>query len=248
MVIDVSELGTSYSKSYFFVWYKDERSKSIPWNASSKFVKEALEEMSSISGSVCVSRSLSSFNSKRYRWAVRFSNRDDDFSNVVYIETANVYLDHEASNVSITQLITNKPLQDWVTDDGEQTMCTERHAVFVNGSGSDTLLFHYEVLPGDIVPKLNFTDLDPVIKIDPTSKIVNAINNGSLSDIDAELNFKNPLVSFRKDISIDTSIPFIENVTFVGNMSLAQKYHAGDSLYFCVRFSKNVVVRYAFCL
>lgn len=205
-------------------------------------MKEAFEKMSSVLGTVCVSRSTSSFDSSGYRWAVRFNDRHDDFSNGVHIETANVRLDHEASNVSIVQLTTNIPLKNWVTDDGEQTMCTERHAAFASGSGTDTLTFQYEVLPGDITPSLNFTAVDPVIKVSQTAKIVNSINDGTMSNIDVDLDLQSAAAFFEKEISIDTAKPYVQNITLVGSSLLAERYHSGDSLYFSLKFSKNVVV------
>ncbi len=243
VVIDIAELGTSYSKSYFYVWYEEERSMSIPWNAPSQMVREALEKMASVLGSVCVSRSPSSFNPQGYRWAIRFNDRYDDFDNGFYIETASVYRDHEASNISITRLNTNKPLEDWTPEDGDRTMCTERHATFVNGSGTDVLTFRYEVLPGDVTPKLSFATLEPVIKVNnDTTRIANAINNGTLSFIDVKLNVENSS-SFQEDISIDTSPPYVQSVACIGNLSLTEKYHASDSIYLNLQFNKNVVVR-----
>lgn len=242
VIIDIAELGTSYSKSYFYLWYKNERSASIPWNASSLFVQKVLENMSAIFGSVCVARSSSSFNSIGYRWAIRLDDRHDDFNYGFSVQTANVYLDHEASNVSILELKTNEPLDDWVAEDGEREMCTERHAYFANGSGTDTLTFLYEVLPGDTVSKLNFTSLESVIKVGQEARICNAINHGMVSHVDVKLK---AVKSFGKDILIDTSTPHIQNVSFIGGASLTKKYHVGDSLYFSMKFNKNVVVSHS---
>ena len=49
-VIDTVQLGTSLSKSYFYIWYKDERSESIPWDANATLVKLAIEQMTSLVG------------------------------------------------------------------------------------------------------------------------------------------------------------------------------------------------------
>ena len=77
VIIDLAELGTSYSKSCFYIWYKGHRSISIPWNAPSDFVKHALEGISSLKGSVCVSRSKSIYSG--FRWAIRLRHALDDF-------------------------------------------------------------------------------------------------------------------------------------------------------------------------
>ena len=242
IIIDIEKLGTSYSKSYFYIWYKNERSSSIRWNASSENVKQVLEKMNKISGSVCVSRSASTLEgSKGYRWAVRFDNHKDDLRNGFYIQTANVNLDHKASNVSLVHLETSRPLDNWLSDDGDETMCTERSAVYISGSGDDTLKFRYEVLPGDSTDKLNFSNPSPLIKIGTEStRITNAINDGRGSSIDVKLD--SPITFLDKDIMIDTSIPFLNNVTITGPTAAANKYHAGDTLSFSLKFNKNVVV------
>jgi hypothetical protein len=243
IIIDTSELGTSYSKSYFYIFFGKERSTSIPWDASSRFVKNALEMMSGIIGPVCVSRSLSAANIKRYRWAIRFNNRHDDIDKEIRVQKAHVRLDHEASNITVTRINTDIPLQDWVTNDGEVTMCTERNLNFIGGSGTNKLTFHYEVLPGDKVSVLNFTRQDPLIMVGGQSgSIRNSINNGTLSKINA--NLSTGTIDWENNITIDTSTPVIEDVSIFKSSSVTATYHVGDSIYFNVRFNKNIAVSF----
>lgn len=246
MIIDIAELGTSYSKSYFYVWYKGQRSKSIPWNASSEFVKKAFEQIGTMLGSVCVSKTSSIVNPGGFRWAVRLQNNLDDFSSGLLIQTADVRLDHEASNISIAFLTTNEAINDWILIDGEDSMCTHRSATYLNGSGTKILVFQYEVLPGDRVSELEFSTSNPVVNVRESSGISNAVNKGSFSNIDAELSWSGTYVG--KNISIDASRPFVERVEFKGIVSQVDKYHVGDELYFSVKFNKKVAVSVHLCL
>ncbi len=240
VIIDVGKLGTSYSKSYFYMRYRNERSSSILWNASAEQVKQALENLSTMSGSVCVARSLSALG-PGFRWAIRLDDRYDDFNYGFSVDTASVYRDHNASDVTVSVITTNEPIKDWLTDDGDDSMCTERHAAFSSGSGTDTLTFKYEVLPGDAITKLEFKELSPLIKVNSAAKISNAIQNKESSNVDA--NLVAPL-DFGKEISIDTSAPYILNANFVGDAPLSSKYHVGDILFFSLRFNKNVTVSF----
>ena len=242
VIIDVAELGTSYSKSYFYIWYKGQRSMSIPWDASSSFVKYALEKIVTMTGSVCVSRAVSILNSGGFRWAVRFQSNLDDFNDGLSIQTADVRSDHEASNVSLTHVVTNEPLQNWTVIDGENNMCTDRSADYLEGSGTKTLIFQYQVLPWDNINTLKFSNSQPVVIVGMNTRITNAINNGAISDINAKLDWDS--INIGKEISIDASRPYIENVQFVEYMPDIEDYHAGEKLYFNVKFSKKVVVSF----
>ena len=155
VITRIAELGASYSKSYFYICFRNHRLESIPWNASSKYVKTAIEHMESVWGDVCVSRSLSAVNTNGFRWAVRFDTRFDDINYGFQIATANVYHDHEVSDISVTLFVTNMPLDDWVTDDGEKAMCTIWNTLYQWGAGTAKLTSNYEVLPRDRNSGLN---------------------------------------------------------------------------------------------
>ncbi len=241
VIIDIAEIGTSYSKSYFYVWYKGQRSISIPWNAPSNYVKNAFERIGTMMGSVCVSRSKSSLNTGGFRWAVRLEDNLDNFSNNgLSIQTADVQSDHEASNISLTYLVTNESLNNWTVIDGEMNMCTDRSASYIKGSGTKTLLFQYQVLPGDRIDELKFIAPEPVIRLGNDTRMTNAINEGTMSRVDVDLNWTD--VDIGKEISIEASRPLVKNVHFIGNESHNKIHHAGDKLYFNATFSKKVIV------
>ena len=238
-MIDTISLGTSLSTSYFYILYNDEKSESIPWDATSSFIKDRIEKMTNISGHICVSRSQS-LQSAGYRWVIRFDGMWDDMGFGFSIEHANVRRAHRAISLSVTFLVRDEILSDWIHDDGDATMCTFRHAKYVaGGSGKNQLTFKYSSLPGD-------TSYGSILSISPSIRlnsgedtITNALNYGKLSDIEANLVWND---AFAGNIMIDTSHPEVIDVVISGSVDLTETFHAGDILYFEIIFNKPVRV------
>jgi len=242
VVIETLTLGTSLSKSYFYVLYKNERSPSIPWDASSDFVQSTIEGMLEVSGPLCVSRSPS--ESVGFRWAIRFDGVEDNIHARFDIERAKVYLDHEAMDVAAFFLLTNTSLANWTNSSGDESMCTSRHAVYKGGDATKRLSFVYTTLPGDKTSKLELLSLqNEVAEIDTeTGGISNAINNECTSYVNAMLSLGNITFLEGTNITIDTSSPSVDNITVQSASFLNRTYGAGDELYFLVTFDKPVIV------
>jgi len=241
VIVDTVSLGTSLSTSYFYIWYKKERSDSIPWDASSSFVKRALEKLDNVVGDVCVSRSLSVLSGEAggFRWAIRFEGIEDELKGNLKTEEAAVIRQHKAINLRLTFIVQNNPLDDWEHDDGETSMCTLRNARYVGGAGSKYLVFRFLSLPGDEA----FPLLLPLpFNINPSQEskgITNAVNNGASTTIDAEVGWNH---SIPNNITIDTRQSQITGITMDSSNSFGNTLHAGDVISFTFEFNIAVTV------
>lgn len=243
LIIDTKSMGTSLSTSYFFIIYKNERSRSIPWDASASYVKDALEEMSTISGSVCVSRSHSVVSAEfsGYRWAIRFEDVNDDLRGNVRTESALVTKDHKAITLSSNLQLRDEPFSDWKTTDGDISMCTFRYATYVSGAGSKELVFHYHILPGDEALPLGIqspsaiqlsASVDGIFKYFSRKQIVS-------TNIAAGLNWNGQISN---NIFVDTNAPNIVNVTVDSTCGVDNIHRAGDEIFIHIIFDKPIVV------
>ena len=241
MIIDTVSLGTSLSTSYFYIWYKEERSVSIPWDASSSFVKRAIEKLDNVVGDVCVSRSLSVLSGEAggFRWAIRFEGIEDDFKGNLKTEEAAVIRQHKAIDLHLTFIVQNKPLDDWEHDDGETGMCTLRNARYVAGTKSKNLVFRFLSLPGDEAFPL-LLPLPFNINSDQESKgITNAVNNGASTTINAEVGWS---YGIPNNITIDTRQPQIIGIIMDSSNTFGNTLHAGDVISFTIEFNIAVTV------
>ena len=240
-LIDTVSLGTSLSTSYFYIWYKNERSESIPWDASAALVKIAVKKMQNVGGDVCVSRSRSilSYESGGFRWVIRFDGIYDDLQLGFSTESATVFHDHKAINSSTTFLVRDEALEDWTHDDGDETMCTYRHAEYLGGSGTDRLTFRYLSLPGDETSRLDLAS-PPFVRIETGVDLIsNALNGAAPSTVHADLIWNG---AFSNNIAINTAPPQIVNLVISGTADLDHTFHAGDVLSFHVVFDKPISV------
>jgi hypothetical protein len=239
--IQIDELGTSLSKSYFYIWYKGERSESIPWDASSEQMKEAIERMPSTSGSVCVARSKiadSDQYKSGFQWAVRFESIYDDFREGFYVETPALSYNH--TSTVITTFI--KDIVD-VNDTEKDLSCSYRYAKYKSGAGSKALIFRYNVLPGDNTRKLSLVH-DPFQNIIARgSLIVNALKDDSTSSILANLTMDSNLLLPNRSIIIDSTPPKITNLQVITKRGLDEVQYAGDEIIIEVVFDKAVSVK-----
>ena len=247
IIIDTVTSGFISSGSVFHIWHKDARSMGIPWDASAEFVKYAVEQLSTISGAVCVSRSASqnSVQAKGYRWAFRFETLSDnprepsllvDSSGMSFSDSFNSEMALSAQHLSTAVI-------GWVANDGDEYMCTLRTASYIAGSSTSTLSFEFVVMPGDEELRLD-VDPDPIAKIIyPTSNdlIRNSVNNDNSKAITADPQLRS---SGFTDviINVDTEPPAVEQVLAQVSTTPDGIYTVGDILYFEVLFSKPVVV------
>ena len=247
VVIDTLELGTSRTKSYFYIKYKNERYSGIPWDASSNLVKASIEGLSTILGNVYVSRSTSlvSMVQGGFRWAIRLEGLIDETSQLG-IETAkDVYYGHKAISIQSLLLYISTPIHDWQVDNGDKEMCTGRYAAYKNGTGTEKLVFVYTVLKGDSTDRLDVSTLTrDIIKLtSKADKLSNSINSGESSLLDAILSQQNITLHPEVKVKLDTSAPIVQNVTKQNNTLNHQTYATGDSIYFDILFNKAVIVR-----
>lgn len=150
--INTEQLGTTLSKSYFYIWYNGERSESISWDASSEQMKEAIETISSITGSVCVSRSKVSQNTNSrtgFKWVIRFESIYDDLRKGFHVETPTVTYNHTSTLITTSLKEITDETFFWHDDTETEISCSYRCAKYISGTGSKTLIFRYRVLPGD---------------------------------------------------------------------------------------------------
>jgi hypothetical protein len=240
-IIDTISLGTSLTTSYFYVWYRGEKSESIPWDASSSLMKEKIERMATVSGSVCVSRSKSTqlVGNNGFRWAIRFESIHDDLQLGFRTEQAEVFRNHQAIDLDVSLSAHENILSDWSLIDGDESMCTFRYAEYQKGSGANILLFRYVTLPGDVSSRLTLNGTPTIgIKVGIDS-ISNALNEGQSSALDCDLDWNG---SLQRTLAINTKPPEVVDVLISGSTDLGQPLHAGDVLSFEVIFSMPIIV------
>ena len=242
-IIDTISLGTSLSASYFYILYKGERSESLPWDASSRLMKEKIEKMKGVIGNVCVSRSRSVkfYDTEGFRWAVRFDSIWDDLELEFNTEHAIVFRGHKPIDLNVSIMALEDILDDWDHVDGDETMCTFRHAEFIGGSGTNLLGFRYLVLSGD-----SSSNAELILNLPPSvglkagiDSISTALNGGIASEIYADLVWSG---NFGSKLVIDSRSPRIVDVIISSSSDLDQPLHAGDSLFFQLVFDKPIVV------
>ncbi len=244
VVIETESLGTSLSTSYFYIWYKGKKSRSIAWDASALNVKDAMEQLTYGHSPVCVSRNKSSLAGDRmsYRWALRLEGLHDVLeAETFWVEPATVVRDHKSISLQVSFLNVSAPLSNWQLDDDLSQMCTVRIADYIAGTGTNQISFRYTVLQGDYSPDLQILQPFPISKKSGRDEISNAINDGSKSNIIAFLEW-NEAVNF--GVGITTQKPKITNVMVSSNKEFTQVFRAGDKLSFIVDFDSSVEVSF----
>lgn len=244
VVIETESLGTSLSTSYFYIWYKGKKSRSIAWDASALNVKDAMEQLTRGHSPVCVSRNKSSLAGDRmsYRWALRLEGLHDVLeAETFWVEPATVVRDHKSISLQVSFLNVSAPLSNWQLDDDLSQMCTVRIADYIAGTGTNQISFRYTVLQGDYSPDLQILQPFPISKKSGRDEISNAINDGSKSNIIALLEW-NEAVNF--GVGITTQKPKITNVMVSSNKEFTQVFRAGDKLSFIVDFDFSVEVSF----
>jgi hypothetical protein len=209
-------------------------------------VKDALEEISTISGSVCVSRSksISSAEFGGYRWAIRFDDINDDLRGNIKTESAAVTKEHKAITLRSKLHLQDEPFTDWETADGDIAMCTCRYAMYVSGAGSKELIFIYNILPGDEALPLMIQTPD-IIRFDDFDggifKYLGREDRKLMESryIAADLSWEGQIAS---NVFINTKPPTIVNITVDSTCGVNKIHRAGDVILVHVIFDKPVVV------
>ena len=242
-IIDTLALATSLPKSYFYIWYKKERSESIQWDATSNEVRHSIEQIGTVKGHVCVSRSLSPYTGAYvdgYRWAVRFDNLIDDIGAGLTVEVPQVASIDGAMHLNISFVLTETESVGWEND-----MCTSRHAIYHSGSGSNVLVFHFIILPGDNSPTIDLDRNRTSIEYESGSLVIsNAVNYLERSIVEVNRSIENMSVVLNDSevIKVDTSVPIIENISMSGLSVSYPKFNVGDTVYLNVTFDKEITV------
>lgn len=242
-IIDTLSLATSLPKSYFYIRYKNERSKSIQWDATSNDVRKSIEQMSAVRGHVCVSRSQSPYTGayvNGYRWAIRFDSRKDDIGAGLTVEVPQMVSNDGSMGLNISYLVTDKEYVGWGND-----MCTSRHAIYHSGSGSNVLVFRFTILPGDTSPCIDLDKNRTSIEYESDSLLIsNAVNSLQSSAIEVNRSVENRSIAMNGSqiIKVDTSAPIIEDMAISGVSASYPLFNVGDTLYFNVTFDKEIVV------
>ncbi|CAM9102436.1 unnamed protein product [Scytosiphon promiscuus] len=127
-------------------------------------------------------------------------------------------------------------------------------AVYVGGSGSQTLFFEYEVIAGDLTDRLACSDRHALVfgfnatlgstgyESKLRSLVAQASTNPTVA-VDRVLPFhpgEEGSLSFNSDIALDGSIPHIREIYFPGVVNAS--YQGGDVVQIVVRFSAPVAV------
>ncbi len=252
-VVDTSTDGTMVAGSYFRISYKNAESGRIPWNASAKEVKLAVESLSTVAGNVCVSRSMSpnALSAGGFRWAMRFESLSDDINEVRANGEGLKFVGGTGGNLLTETVERNKAFENWVSIEGDADMCTTSTAKFVGGSGTKDLIFRYQFLQGDSAERLNVNQSIgariryPTIG-DGISLLRNSARTSSMALIDPSIDSKG--IELTNRIQIDTARPSVVGIRPQLSTTPDGTYTAGDTLFFEVIFDKAVEVsgRFAF--
>lgn len=239
--LELIKMGTSLSKSYFYIWYISERSDSIPWDATSTFLKQAIENIPSVVGQVCVSRSQNA-SKNGFIWLIRFDSIYDDFRKGFYVETATVSLDHESSIFSVSFEQMNYFVDEFKDDSYKDFSCLYRSAKYLFGAGTKKFRFRYDVLPGDTSDGLALAPIPFHKTISSGNILTNSLNDATSSSIAVDVeNFQT--VNMTWNLSIDTTSPRIVDMSVNTSSSGYDVLHAGDELFLTFEFDQAVEVQ-----
>lgn len=242
-LIDTLALGSSYSKSYFFIRFQNMLSKAIPWNVSALNLGRKIRDILGGNVQICVSQSDSLVSQGGYRWVIRFDSLVSH--NSFQVVKAQVSRQDQPMMLNVSYFEVDKPFSTWATVSGDEYMCTKRYASYHSGSGTDMLAFSYIVQPGDSTDDLNVLSSESILFNSYTDRICNFINqHGSCALIDPSL--RNVSVVNGSPIIIETSAPFVVNISLNSFTKPNSTYYGGDSLMFDIHFSSAVVVSICF--
>uniref|UniRef100_A0A7S4JS32 Calx-beta domain-containing protein n=1 Tax=Odontella aurita TaxID=265563 RepID=A0A7S4JS32_9STRA len=247
-IIDTFTTGRISASSHFFIWYRNVRTVKIPWDASATFLKNAVEGLSTVTGSICVSRSASpnSAESNGSRWAIRFESLTEDPSDpLLRVDSSGMQmLGPSSGGMSLHLLIANAPVAGWVTNDGNANMCFTRVAKYMAGSGTKTLSFQFLVKPGDYTARLDVTS-DSLARIsffDSGGEIFSAANHDISKALAADLSLHSSQLPSDVVLAIDSQPPSITSIMVQTLSTPNGTYAVGDSLFFEINFTQPVVV------
>ncbi|KAL3786858.1 hypothetical protein HJC23_013779 [Cyclotella cryptica] len=232
-------------ESYFVITYKGATSDPIPWNSSAIGVKSAIESLANLMGGVCVSRELSP-NAARaggFRWALRLDSIDDNVFDLGIDDPGMKFSGTNDGNFRLQLVSTDRMLDTWTSGDGDLHMCTVRQATYFKGSGSKTLHFRFQALPGDFVENLDIDQANGAeLIISNLDDISLLINGRGHSPIKANSSIEGISLNPNQIIAINTDPPRVLSIIPQSSISPDGIYAVGDSLYFLVTFDKPVEV------
>ena len=244
--MDISTEGTIAEGSYFTVTYKGARSKRIAWTASAIEFKNAIESISSINGDVCVSRALSpnALNAGGYRWMFRFEDISEEVVEIDVDDGGLEFVEPNGGFLSAQIVTTNIISSDWVSVDGDMSMCTARSATYVGGSGTTELHFEFQVLPGDSAERLDISDYagSKLLFPSPKDNISLLINSPGTSTITVDPNLESRGLESDQNIEIDSTPPAVAAIAPQQSTTPDGSYAVGDTLFFEISFDKPVEV------
>jgi len=240
IVIDTLQLGSSLSMSYFFIRVGSLISRAITWKDSALDLSRKIRNMFEKDLRICVSRSYSLVENRGYRWAIRF----DSLMHQELFPLVATPIPHESQGlvVNVSYVDVDRPFETWYTDSGDEFMCTKRYASYHSGSGTETLSFSYTVQPGDSAHGLDILSSESMVFSSQNDRICNfampyenclATINGSLLNI---------TLTNESPTTVDTSAPYIIDITLSSSSKPNTTYNGGDSLMFDVYFNSAVVV------
>lgn len=247
LLIDTYATGIEISPgSFFYISFREEVSESIPWNATRDELYNAIKMLTIFSGiPPCVDRSTytsSTDSMGGFRWVVRSNDLEkSDF----YMNDFGINFEHMRSTyqhtieMKIGRICVNGPYNNWLSGD----MCTRREAPYVYGSGSSFLSFRYSVFPGDMSPRLEVEIGSSLLFDSVNDTVVLSTFHALPGAISADCSLNNSSLPLNVAISIDTSTPLVESVTFAPSSLSLYRFAVGDTIDIGVEFSKPVSVR-----
>ena len=223
--------------------YKGTESAPIPWDATSLHVKRAVESIATVLGDVCVSRypSPNALGGDGYRWAIRLENIDDDPFELD-ISSYGMSFSTEGSLQIDVMPTTDSVLDGWSPDEGDIDICAVRSATYINGSGTKSLRFRFQVLHGDDSDRLEVADEAQLI-LSNTDSISLLVNGPEQSSILADISLDGKSFNPGHSLNVNTDRPRVTSVIPQTSTTVDGQYTVGDVLYFEVTFDKVVEVR-----
>ena len=229
--------------SYFVVLSDGLRSEQIPWDATSETMKRTLQEIPTVVGQVCVSRSSSPSSSfVGHRWVVRFEGQYHSLTqSKLDIDTAGMsFSDPIGSYIAIEVETLSAPLPDWSSNEASDSsnMCTSRFAEYSIGSGTKMIQFVYKVSPGDAAEGIALprNSLAEIILDSDEDSICLASSRTGMSPVPASISFGDLILSSNLNITVDTSLPKVLGVRFQTSTTPVGRYAVGDTLFIDVIF------------
>ena len=229
--------------SHFFLTYSGAISELIPWDASALEVKNKIESIFDISGAVCVSRDQSPNAMGGFRWVIRLESIDDDVFELGVDSSGMNFSGANGGSIQMQHITTDGSLAGWAPNDGNLHTCATRSATYLQGSGSRSLHFRFQVLNGDYAESFDINgDSGMELMLWGLDDVSLLINTQDQSPTKADINIEGISLLPEQNITITTDPPTVTSIIPQPSTTPNGLYAVGDALYFELKFDKPVEV------